>query len=100
MVDRLNHEIWHMVSGDTNTPIVAFPKQHSWKNALHSFEHALVSYIFAQQLHSLPARLFYAFEVEPPHTDINPYFYIGRVKSLKATGAQRSLQEVEFTDIH
>jgi hypothetical protein len=43
-----------MVDGKTNLPKPSFPKQHSWKNALHSFEHALVSYMFAEQLHGRP----------------------------------------------
>ena len=37
------------------------PKQWEWKNAYHSFEHALVGYIVAQQLNDKPVTLYYAF---------------------------------------
>ncbi|MBV9489149.1 MAG: hypothetical protein JO069_05420 [Verrucomicrobia bacterium] len=100
MVDHRHHEVWHMVSGITNTPVSAFPKQHSWKNALHSFEHALVSYLVGQVLHDLPVELYYAFESVPEHTDINPYFYIAKVDSLEAAGPEAKLQKVVFSDIH
>ena len=101
MVDHEHHEIWHFVSGATNTPVAAFPKQHSWKNALHSFEHVLVCYFTAQQLHNLPTRLYYAFEATPPHVDINPYFYVGKLRSLTDVGdGTRCVQEALFTDVH
>jgi len=37
MIDYENGEVWHIVDGQTNKPIPNFPKQHSWKNAWHTF---------------------------------------------------------------
>lgn len=101
MVDHQNHEIWHMVSGATNKPVSGYPKQHSWKNALHSFEHALVSYIFATQLHGEPTKLFFAWSKTPAPGEIYPYFYQGKGKVLSDSAAAGvAVQAVEFTDIH
>ena len=38
------------VDGRTHAPVRQAPKQWEWKNAYHSFEHALVGYIVGQQL--------------------------------------------------
>lgn len=100
MVDHRHHEIWHLVSAGTNAPVPAFPKQHSWKNALHSFEHALVSYLAGQHLHGLPAELYYAFDEVPDHADINPYFYAGKVQRLEPVAPHANRHRVLFTDIH
>lgn len=113
MVDPENKEIWHMVSAKTNKPYPClptessteskcFPKQHSWKNALHSFEHALVGYITMQQLHSQPVHLYYAFQEQPKDKLIYPYFYEGKVTEIINYSNQdpaSSIQEVVFTDI-
>lgn len=103
MVDHKNHEIWHMVSGQTNQPVPGFPKQHSWKNALHSFEHAFVNYIFAQQLHHQPVTLYFAWKDEPPQVLVQPYFYqakITKTENLKARPGETKRQAVTFTDVH
>src|SRR5205823_6589784 len=80
MVDHEHHEIWPMLSAATNQPVEGFPKQHSWKNALHSFEHALIGYIFAQQLHGEPAALYFAWQDTPRKRQIAPYFYQATVQ--------------------
>lgn len=98
MVDHQNHEIWHMVSGNTNLPVAGYPKQHSWKNALHSFEHAMVSYIFAQQLHQQPVKLHFAWKARPADEDLHPYFYQGKVLSVEES--DNGVQTVLFTDVH
>jgi len=56
-VDQDHHEIWTWVNASDSQPNRNIPKQHSWKNALHSFEHALVEYVTAQQLHNKPGYL-------------------------------------------
>jgi hypothetical protein len=48
------------------------PKQWQWKNAYHSFEHALVGYIVAQQLQGEPVTLYYAFPADPPTAPADP----------------------------
>lgn len=102
MVDHEHHEIWHMVDGKTNEPKPGFPKQHSWKNALHSFEHALVSYIFAEQLRERPVTLYYACADTTQRRAFHPYFYQGKVISIEESRTRdgNPRQAVQFTDIH
>jgi hypothetical protein len=76
MVDKQNHEIWHWVNAD-GQPDTRYPKQHSWKNALHSFEHALIAYMMAQRLNNEPVTLYYAFKEPPTTSEIQPYFFQG-----------------------
>jgi hypothetical protein len=127
MVDHQDHEIWHWVDGKTNLPDPGFPKQHAWKNAMHSFEHVLVSYLVCQQLHRNEVPLYYAFEdkfveqckpdEEPDQhgvkslkikekaalREINPYFYNGKVKEeklhKKPVKSLPNRYEVVFTDV-
>jgi mannose/cellobiose epimerase-like protein (N-acyl-D-glucosamine 2-epimerase family) len=102
-VDHKDHDIWPMLSGATNQPVEGYPKQHSWKNALHSFEHALLGYLFAQQLHGQSAELYFAWQKTPPKRKIVPYFYQGTVQRIvefetPETGERR--QRVSFTNVH
>ncbi|BCU77421.1 hypothetical protein [Luteolibacter sp. LG18] len=101
-VDHKDKEIWPMLSGATNQPVEGIPKQHSWKNALHSFEHALIGYIFACELHGEPAELHFAWQEEPRKRTVCPYFYQATVEKIDETttsgGAKR--QKVSFTTIH
>ena len=55
MVDKEHGGVWHMVRAADNRPDLSMPKQHSWKNAFHVFEHALVGYVTAEQLHDEPS---------------------------------------------
>jgi mannose/cellobiose epimerase-like protein (N-acyl-D-glucosamine 2-epimerase family) len=97
MVDHQYGEIWHWVDAATNKPNIRFPKQHSWKNALHSFEHALVGYLTGQQLHGQPVVLHYAFkDAVPPPTEIQPYFFEGKVLSIEA---KDGVHTVTFTGL-
>lgn len=48
-VDKVYGEVWNTVDGRTHAPMRELPKQWPWKTAYHSFEHALVGYIVAQQ---------------------------------------------------
>lgn len=103
MVDHENHEVWAMVSGQTNRPVEGYPKQHSWKNALHSFEHVLVSYVFAQQLHGEAATLYFAWEETPPKRRIQPYFYqatVANISDVENGASKGRRQKVVFTTIH
>jgi mannose/cellobiose epimerase-like protein (N-acyl-D-glucosamine 2-epimerase family) len=79
MVDHEHGGIWHMVNAADNRPDLSFPKQHSWKNAFHVFEHALVGYLTAQQLHDEPAKLYFAFKQDVADEQIQPYLYFGKV---------------------
>jgi mannose/cellobiose epimerase-like protein (N-acyl-D-glucosamine 2-epimerase family) len=85
MVDHDNHEIWHWVNAKDNKPNLRIPKQHSWKNALHSFEHALVGYMVGQQIHEKPVTLYFAFSKPPAKEEIQPYFFQGRVEAIERT---------------
>jgi len=96
MVDHKNHEIWHWVNARDNRPNVRIPKQHSWKNGLHSFEHALVGYIICQQLHDKPVTLYFAFAKPPPQNEIQPYLYQGKIQSIQPTSAG---YKVVFTSV-
>lgn len=102
MVDHQDHEIWPMLSGATNRPVEGLPKQHSWKNGLHSFEHALIGYLFAQQLHGEPAALHFAWQDTPRKRQIAPYFYQATVQEISETQTEtgEKRQRVLFTTIH
>lgn len=83
MVDHVHGGIWHWVDSLTNLPDIQFPKQHSWKNAFHSFEHDLVGYITGQAIHNEPVTLFYAFKQVPEDVEIRPYLFAAKVDSIK-----------------
>ncbi|MEM9541178.1 MAG: hypothetical protein AAGA60_16950 [Cyanobacteria bacterium P01_E01_bin.42] len=84
MVDHEYGGIWHWVYAATNEPDIQFPKQHSWKNAFHSFEHDLVGYITGQAIHNKPVTLFYAFKgAIPTNVEIRPYLFAAKVDSIK-----------------
>jgi hypothetical protein len=59
-VDKEFGEVWNSVDGRTHAPVRQAPKQWEWKNAYHSFEHALVGYIVGQQLNDQPITLYKA----------------------------------------
>ncbi|NER19730.1 MAG: hypothetical protein F6J96_03015 [Symploca sp. SIO1C2] len=83
MVDQEHGGIWHWVNAADNLPDIHFPKQHSWKNAFHSFEHALVGYITGQAIHNLPVKLYYAFSPSRDDAQIRPYFFGAKVESTQ-----------------
>jgi len=97
MVDHDHGEIWHWVNADTGKPNIRFPKQHSWKNAFHSFEHALIGYLTGQQLHGKPVVLHYAFkDAMPPEAEIQPYLFQGKMVSVEA---KDGVHTVTFTGL-
>lgn len=83
MVDKEHGGIWHWVKADNNLPDIHYPKQHSWKNAFHTFEHTLVGYITGQAIHNMPVTLYFAFDQVPDYTQIRPYLFGAKVKSIK-----------------
>ena len=107
MVDHEHKGIWHWVNSADNKPDIHFPKQHSWKNAFHSFEHAMVGYLTGQEIHDLDSELYFAFKNDvstPDVTQIRPYTYAAKVKlpieevvggSITGYGKQK----VTFTDV-
>jgi mannose/cellobiose epimerase-like protein (N-acyl-D-glucosamine 2-epimerase family) len=86
MVDHKHGGVWHMVRAVDNLPDPSLPKQHSWKNAFHVFEHALVGYITAQQLHDQPIVLHYAFKGDVADDTIHPYLYLGELVKRQGQG--------------
>lgn len=107
MVDHENHGIWHMVSAKDNKPILKYPKVHSWKNAFHVFEHALICYMTTHQIKDKPIKLYYAFKNKEDDVKkyIHPYFYFGKcdedeIKKAHFTElTDYSKYEVEITDL-
>jgi mannose/cellobiose epimerase-like protein (N-acyl-D-glucosamine 2-epimerase family) len=84
MVDHQHGGIWHWVDAHDNAPDIRYPKQHAWKNAFHSFEHALIGYLTGQQLHGKPVVLHYAFkDLVPPPREIQPYLFEAKVSSIE-----------------
>jgi mannose/cellobiose epimerase-like protein (N-acyl-D-glucosamine 2-epimerase family) len=72
-VDKEFGEVWNSVDGRTHAPVRQTPKQWEWKNAYHSFEHALVGYIVGQQLNDQPITLYYAFSSTEVARSALPY---------------------------
>ena len=83
MVDKENGEIWHMVDGKTDKPMIQYPKTHNWKTSLHSFEHALFGYMSASRIKGTDFDLYYALPEweRPSHHNLAPYMFFGNVIS-------------------
>jgi mannose/cellobiose epimerase-like protein (N-acyl-D-glucosamine 2-epimerase family) len=96
-VDPVHGEVWTTLDGTTHQPLTAMPKQWPWKNGFHSFEHALVGYITAQQLRGEPVVLYYAFDPREPGQAVRPYFFTGSVEKVEALGP--SIYRVTFRSI-
>lgn len=84
MVDKKDGEIWHMVSGKTNQPLIRYPKAHSWKTSLHSFEHALFGYMTASRIKDQPFDVYYALPEweRPSHKNLAPYMFFGNIVDI------------------
>lgn len=85
MVDHDNGEIWHMVDGTTNKPLIQYPKAHSWKTSLHSFEHALFGYMTASQIKGKEFELYYALPEweRASHYNLAPYMFFGNIVNIE-----------------
>jgi mannose/cellobiose epimerase-like protein (N-acyl-D-glucosamine 2-epimerase family) len=101
-VDPLYGEVWNGVDGRTHTPLRQLPKQWQWKNAYHSFEHALVGYIVAQQLQGELVALYYAFPGDPPAASVQPYYFSGTIAGIElaADDQGRQTQKITFSNVH
>lgn len=84
MVDHENGEIWHMVDGKTDKPIISYPKIHNWKNALHSFEHVLFSYMTASRIKGEAFKVYYALPEweKASHYNVAPYMFFANIVSI------------------
>ena len=81
LVDREHGEVWSWA--DLDHPERRGAKQHLWKNGYHSAEHALVSYLAAQEIHGKPATLHFAFATTPPREELRPYFFSGEPSAVE-----------------
>lgn len=84
MVDKENGEIWHYVDGETDKPILRYPKAHNWKTSLHSFEHALFGYMTASQAKSTDFNFYYALPEweKPTYKNVAPYMFAANFTSF------------------
>lgn len=85
MVDHEYGEIWHMVSGKDDKPMIQYPKVHNWKTSLHSFEHALFGYMTAAQIKGRSFELYYALPEweRVSHRTVAPYMFFGNVRAIE-----------------
>lgn len=88
MVDYEYGEIWHMVSAEDDKPVFNCPKVHNWKTSLHSFEHALFSYMIAARIKGENIELYYALlEWERvSHRAVSPYMFFGNIIKISKKG--------------
>lgn len=108
MVDHENGEIWHMVSGATDEPMIQYPKVHCWKTSLHSFEHALFGYMTASRIKDTAFDLYYALPEweHPSHRTVAPYMFFGNVLDIHRAGGTDFLPDgnqiyrVTFNGLH
>jgi hypothetical protein len=82
MVDKEYGEMWHLLKPGKKEPDMGFPKEHSWKTCFHSTEHALVMYLFSQQLHGEKATLNFVRSENDykNHRQYYPYIFEAEVK--------------------
>lgn len=80
MVDKEYGEIWHMVD-TSNEPVLKYPKVHSWKTSLHSFEHALFSFMTSSRIKGETFELYYAIPEweRVSHRTVAPYMFRANV---------------------
>lgn len=85
MVDKEYGEIWHMVDGKTDKPVIQYPKAHNWKTSLHSFEHALFGYMTASRIKDTEFDLYYALPEweRPSHYNLAPYMFFGNIVNIR-----------------
>ncbi len=100
-VDHEHGEVWTALDAATNRPPPnVLPKAWPWKSAYHSFEHALVGYIAAQQLRGEPVTLYYAFGRTPDSTTIHPYFFRADSPRLDVRLSDGlAIYKVQFTNV-
>lgn len=107
MVDHTYGEIWHMVSAD-GKPVFNYPKVHNWKTSLHSFEHALFSYMTAARIKGEDIKLYYALPEweRVSHHTVAPYMFFGNITEISKNGALQfmpdgnSVYKVTYNGLH
>lgn len=108
MVDHEYGEIWHMVSGKDDKPIINYPKAHNWKTSLHSFEHALFGYMTAARIKGESFDVYYALPEweRVSHRTVSPYMFFGNITDIRPSGAVKELPDgnmlyrVTFNGLH
>lgn len=81
----LCHALWILTPVPTNKPIIQYPKIHSWKAALHTFQHALFGYMTSSQIKGKEFDLYYAFPSEKyvSPNRVSPYVFKANIKNVK-----------------
>lgn len=108
MVDHEYGEIWHMVSGADDKPVLNYPKAHNWKTSLHSFEHALFSYMTAARIKGESFDLYYALPEweRVSHRTVAPYMFFGNVTNINRSGTVKNMPDgnmlyrITFNGLH
>jgi mannose/cellobiose epimerase-like protein (N-acyl-D-glucosamine 2-epimerase family) len=100
-VDRAAGEVWTELDNNGRPLPGALPKQWPWKNGYHSLEHALVSYIAAQQIHGLPVTLYFHWNRQPPRDQIRPYLFEADVEDTESwtDGAGGLVWRIAFRNV-
>jgi len=100
-VDAEHGEVWNGVDGRTHLPVRKQPKQWEWKNAYHSFEHALVGYIAGQSLNDKAVTLYYAFSADASTKSAQPYYYSGKLTGVEeeTNGKDQRTQKMTFANV-
>jgi len=96
MVDHQHKEVWPLVKAHTNKPDLSVPKQHAWKNMMHTTEHVLVGYVLSSELYNQPVHLYFAWKQRPADVTVHPYLYNGKIQSVEDMGGR---QKVTFASI-
>lgn len=101
-IDAQFGEVWNSVDGKTHKPQRKLPKQWEWKNAYHSFEHALVGYIVGQSLNEQPVILYYAFPNDEMAKSARPYYFSGTALKMNVDSSpeRRRVQSIMFSNVH
>jgi hypothetical protein len=99
-VDPQYGEVWNTVNAKTHQSVGGMPKAWPWKSAYHSFQHALIGYITAQQIASQPVTLYYAFVAPPAPATIHPYFFYAAQETSETLNNQGTkVYKVTFTGV-
>ncbi len=108
MIDKKDFEIWHYVAAADNKPVLDYPKIHMWKNAFHSFEHALFGYLTSSEMKNRNFALYYAFESrdEVSENTVSPYLFKANIvnatenDSLNVGAGNLKKIQVTFNMLH
>ncbi len=86
-VDGSAGEVWHSIDPTTLKPQLM--KTHLWKNAYHSFEHALIMAIATQKANKMNIDLYFAIKNGSfAQSVIKPYYFTGEVYDIQHASMQ------------